>query len=225
MVKSALAANGNDQTNPAVQMDIFRDTSIQNGAVVTDVLEKATTDKEEDEAIKKIAGQVKTDDDKMASVNKMIKEESARNKQNINFSEAIKDLEEGTFDKMMVGGNCDGQHPCPAEKAQEQPCGAGKPCPAEKIITAEKPCGGDKPCPAEKSCGKDKPCPAEKTEKKCAEGKPCPAEPSKMVIDPNTADMVPANSSGKTEKQELNHFSIDQKVSDSIGFIQQFAMK
>ena len=94
-----------------------KDTSSANGAVVTDVLEKATTDKEEEDAINKIAKQVKTDDDRMASVNKMIKEENARNKQNINFSEAIKDLKEGTYDKMMVGGKkpCADGHPCPAE--------------------------------------------------------------------------------------------------------------
>ena len=126
---------------------------------------------------------------------------------------------------MMVGGKseapCGADRPCPAEKAVEKPCGSGGPCPAEK------PCGSGGPCPAEKPCGADKPCPAEK-EAPCGKNKPCPAEQGKMVIDPATADMVPAalaTSSEKTEKPTLNHFSMDSRVSDSIGFIQQFALK
>jgi hypothetical protein len=122
-------------------------------------------------------------------------------------------LKDGSYDKMMVGGK------------SEAPCGADRPCPAEKAV--EKPCGSGGPCPAEKPCGADKPCPAEK-EAPCGKNKPCPAEQGKMVIDPATADMVPAalaTSSEKTEKPTLNHFSMDSRVADSIGFIQQFALK
>ena len=161
----------------------------------------------------------------MAKVNRMIIDEQ-KNKQKINYSEAIKDLKDGSYDKMMVGGKqssaqkaCGGDKPCPAEKS----CGADKPCPAEKV--AEKPCGADHPCPAEKPCGA---------------GKPCPANQGEMVIDPNTADMIPAallskstppvsvavvSSSEKIEKPSAGNFNIDTKVSDTIGFIQQFALK
>lgn len=107
--------------------------------MVTDVLEKATTDKEEEAAINKIAGEVQTDDEKMAKVNKNINEEQAKNKVKINYSEAIQDLKDGSYDKMMVGGKqssaekpCGADHPCPAEMAQEKPCGADHPCSAEK---------------------------------------------------------------------------------------------
>jgi hypothetical protein len=128
-------------------------------------------------------------------------------------------LKDGSYDKMMVGGKseapCGADRPCPAEKAVEKPCGSGGPCPVEK------PCGNGGPCPAEKPCGANKPCPAE-PEVPCGKNKPCPAEQGKMVIDPATADMVPlalASSSEKTEKPTLNHFSMDSRVSDSIGFI------
>ena len=102
----------------------------------------------------------------MASVNRMIRDENDRNKQQINFNEAIKDLKDGSYDKMMVGGKADAScngGPCPVakaeEKALEKACGSGGPCPVEK--TVEKPsCGSGGPCPAEKPCGADKPCPA-----------------------------------------------------------------
>lgn len=89
----------------------------------------------------------------MNKVNKMIKEEQEKNKQNINFSEAIQDLKNGTYDQMMLGGKKQAE----AEKAA---CGsAEKPCPADKSV-----CGnnGDKPCPVKPVCGSaDHPCPAE----------------------------------------------------------------
>jgi hypothetical protein len=55
------------------------------------------------------------------------------------------------------------------------------------------------------------------------------AKDEKMVIDPNTADMVPASSLDKKsqdiEKPSSKTFDMAAKVNDSIGFIQQFAMK
>lgn len=160
----------------------------------------------------------------------MIRDEQEKNKQNINFSETIQDLKNGTYDHMMLGGKeqvaaektqvlavkCGGG-PCPVDKA----CGAGGPCPAEKA------CGAGGPCPAEKACGAGGPCPVEKA---CGAGGPCPAEKAnstehpiqsesqKMVIDPKTAEMVPA-ASEKLEKPATT-FDIAGKVRDSIGFIQ-----
>jgi hypothetical protein len=52
-----------------------------------------------------------------------------------------------------------------------------------------------------------------------------------LVIDPKTAAMVPAElvgvSSEKIEKVKasVGHFNVESRVSDSIGFIQQFALR
>lgn len=58
MVAATMAANNGNQANPSVQIELAGDTRAQNGAVITDVLENASNDKEEEAAIKKIAGQV-----------------------------------------------------------------------------------------------------------------------------------------------------------------------
>ena len=75
MVKSTLAANNGDKSDPEVQIGIADNTRSQDGNIVTDVLENASTEAEEESAITKIAGEVQTDDDKMRKVNKMINEE------------------------------------------------------------------------------------------------------------------------------------------------------
>jgi hypothetical protein len=116
---------------------------------------------------------------------------------------------------MMLGGDkkCGAGQPCLAEApcGADKPCAAEKPCGGDKPCPAEKTCGGDKPCPAEKPCGGDKPCPAEKP---CGADHPCPSETNTNAVE----------SSEKIEKAE-RRFDIGSRVQDSIGFIQQFALK
>lgn len=64
MIKSTLAANSGNKADPQVQIELAADTSSRDGAVVTEVLENATTDAEEDSAIRQIASQVMTEEDK-----------------------------------------------------------------------------------------------------------------------------------------------------------------
>ena len=51
-----MVANGGNKANPSVQIELATDTRSKDGAIVTQVLENANTEAEEDAAINQIAG-------------------------------------------------------------------------------------------------------------------------------------------------------------------------
>ena len=56
LVKATMVANGGNKANPSVQIELATDTRSKDGAIVTQVLENANTEAEEDAAINQIAG-------------------------------------------------------------------------------------------------------------------------------------------------------------------------